>query len=96
MKTVRLISGPVRVSEKVADGVLALVVFEVVCAFVLWTMMFSSFLGFLGILVFVLILRRRFLVLFLYIRRMMMFMQDSATLAQQVENIRRGRLNKKL
>ena len=34
-----------------------------------------------------------FLVLFLYIRRMMTFMQDSATLAQQVENIRRGRLN---
>ena len=70
-----------------------LVVFEVICAFVLWTMMFSSFLGFLGILAFVLIFAAAFLVLFLYIRRMMMFMQDSAALAQQVENIRRGRLN---
>ena len=92
-KTVRLISGPYGYQKKWLTEFLLLVVFEVVCAFVLWTMMFSSFLGFLGILVFVLIFAAAFLVLFLYIRRMMMFMQDSATLAQQVENIRRGRLN---
>ena len=93
MKTVRLISGPYGYQKKWLTEFLLLVVFEVICAFILWSMMFSAFLGFMGILVFVLIFAAAFLVLFLYIRRMMLFMQDSAALAQQVENIRRGVLN---
>ena len=55
MKTVRLISGPYGYQKKWLTEFLLLVVFEVICAFILWSMMFSAFLGFMGILVFVLI-----------------------------------------
>lgn len=93
---IRRISGTYGYQRRWLSEFLLLVAVEVICAFMLWSMMFSSFLGLGGILAFILIFGLAVILLFLYIRKMMNFMQDATELSKQVENIRRGRLKEQV
>ena len=95
-KTIRAFSGQYGYQKKWIAEFALLVIFEVLCAFVLWTMMFGSFFGTGGLLLFLAVFTAAFAALFFYGRKMLRFMQDTATLAMQVENIRKGKLNEAL
>ena len=92
-EVIHMLSGDYRYERQWLFDFILLVLFEIVCAFVLWTMMFRSGLGIRGILVFVLIFSLAFYVLFRYIRKSMDFFRDTSALAMQIEQIRNGNLD---